>query len=129
MAIKWSKVGVSAGVGLVDEGLDYWTSKNPAAAAKPFQNPTDLGRLVVALGGLGLAQFTRYQDMGEAIGLPGVAFLTKSVVSAVKTMTSRTTAGSFVARRVAWGGPPGMTQAQSRVAQTTYGPFEGERTY
>jgi hypothetical protein len=40
--------------GAADFGLEYWDAKS-GRGAKPFQNATDIGRAVMAVGGYGVA--------------------------------------------------------------------------
>jgi hypothetical protein len=120
MGIKWEKVGISAGVGVIDEVIErqdrkYLTDAKRTAIekenhAKPFRSYGDIARLALALGGLAVQQFgpNKYDYMGEAIALSATPLLVKSIAKAAMPLeASQKVMGeafNFVPRRrVAYG--------------------------
>ena len=86
MAIGLKKIGVSAGVGLLDIIADELDFKK--GYGKAFQNVTDWGRVAYVAGGyvansMGLVD----DDATEAAVLAGVPLLEKSIVNAVRQYT------------------------------------------
>lgn len=118
MAINMQKSLIAAGVGVVDEVLEYW-DEQPGGSQLPFQSKKDLGRLVLAGLGYGLQAFMPAQaQLGETIALAATPLLVKSIAKPLKAalLTPRAaTAMAFRARSPvstipipAPAAPPGM---------------------
>ena len=91
-------------VGAADFGLEYWDAK-AGRGAKPFQNATDIGRAVMAVGGYGVAWLmprSGFAEYAEVVGDVGTALLTKSIISALMKKTYKKTVG--------YGGAPVLEQ-------------------
>jgi len=85
MAIELNKVGVSAGVGILDlfaEEVDYRAKYN-----KPFQNITDWGRVVYTGGGYLANRMGYNAELTEAAVLSGIPLIEKSIIDAVRVYT------------------------------------------
>lgn len=99
----------SAGVGVLDEGMEWWDEK--AGRTEPFRTARDLGRLAITGLGYGLQVFMpRQARLGETLALSGTPLLVKSVAKPVRSaMASRAGEQAFRPRRRAGtpaGNPP-----------------------
>ncbi len=83
MGIRLMKVGVSAGVGVLDIATEYVDEKQ--LYTKPFQKITDWGRAVYTLGGYA-ANYMNFgdPDISETMVLSGLPLFEKSLVNATK---------------------------------------------
>lgn len=100
MAIDMVKAGVSAGVGVVDEVLEWWDEKS--GRTESFRTATDIGRLAIA--GLGYAIqifWPRQSRLGEAMALSATPLLVKSIAKPVREAMGATAGASrtYVPRR------------------------------
>ena len=110
----------SVAAGAADWGLEYWDAKS-GRGAKPFQNATDIGRAVMAVGGYGVAWLmprSGFAEYAEVVGDVGTALLTKSIISALTKKTFK--------NKVGYGANP-MLQMKAIQARTvsldTYAPM------
>lgn len=99
----------SAGVGVLDEGLEWWDDK--AGRTESFRTARDLGRLAIAGLGYGLQVFMpRQARLGETLALSATPLLTKSIARPVRSaVASRAGEQAFRPRRRAptpAGNPP-----------------------
>jgi|GEM_PF-2379925 len=110
--INMMKSAVSLGVGVVDEGIEWWDERS--GRAEPFRRATDIVRLLGA--GLGYAMqvfWPQQQALGEALALSTTPLLVKSVAKPIRSAISQqVSAPAFVPRRA----PAGTGTVSSRVA-------------
>lgn len=101
MAIDVTQSGVSAGVGILDEIMEWWDEK--AERTESFRTATDISRLMVAGLGYGLQAFMpRQARLGETLALSATPLLVKSVASPLRSMLAEAAPRSsqvFVPRR------------------------------
>jgi len=83
IGIKLVKVGISAGVGVLDLGTEYLDEKQ--GYTKSFQNVTDWARVAYTVGGYAANSMKLVDDdISEPMVLAGLPLLEKSVYGAVK---------------------------------------------
>jgi hypothetical protein len=85
MAINTGKLITAAGVGVVDEVLEYWDAHSTPARTESFRTATDIGRLLMVGVGLGAQIFMpRYAALGETLATAATPLLVKSIAKPVK---------------------------------------------
>lgn len=116
MAINVQRSLIAAGVGVVDEALEYW-DEQPGGTTEAFKSKKDLGRLVLAGLGYGLQAFMPAQaQLGETIALAATPLLVKSIAKplraqlkiGVSTMAFRARSPVSTIPIPAPAAPPGM---------------------
>jgi len=120
--IDFRKTGVSVGVGVVDEVLEWWDEKS--GRTETFRTAKDIGRLVEA--GLGYAIqifWPKQARIGEALALSATPLLVKSIAKPIRAMLPTSAQRTFVPRRrapiptsmPAGGGEPVITKTGEEV--------------
>lgn len=103
MAINVGNSLWSAGVGVLDEGLEWWDERE--GRNDSFRTAKDIGRLAGAFIGYGMQVFMpRRARFGEVLALSETPLLVKSLSKATVRRGAMATAGgarSFVPRRTA----------------------------
>ena len=98
MKVKLVKVGTAVGVGAVDEVLEWWDEK--AGRTLSFRTATDIGRIVLTLGGYAMQMMDFAPEIGEAMALSSTTLLTKSIAKPVKEAITRSAAVQSPGRKV-----------------------------
>jgi hypothetical protein len=89
MPLSIVKTGVSAGYGALDLATEYLDVRQ--AYTKPFENITDIQRVIAANGGAVGAYMMKgtYGDVCESLSLSSIPLLEKSIYNAVVTWTGK----------------------------------------
>ena len=83
MPINFSNGALAAGVGVLDEVMEYWDEQE--ARTEAFKTARDISRVFLVLGSLGIQAFApRYERFAEPIGLASIPLLVKSISKPVR---------------------------------------------